>query len=382
MAERDWIHADLLYEGGGQSALGDRLIEVAGGRIVAVRPASEAPPEARPRRFPIVAPGFIDLQINGGGGVLFNDAPSVETVARMAAAAREGGTAHLLPTFVTAPDAAYSDALAAVDGAIRAGVPGILGAHLEGPFLSPARPGIHPARHIRPMTGDDADRIAAFPHPVLLTLAPEEVAPALLDRLVAAGVTVFAGHTEATAEQIAAAADRGLTGVTHLWNAMSQLQGRAPGVVGAALTDARLAAGLIADGIHVHPANLRLAAAMIGDRLFLVTDAMATLGSDIGGFDLGGVPIRLKGGRLVSPDGTLAGAHLAMDAAVRNMMALGGVPAADALEMASGAAARAIGLGDALGRIAPGWRASLTCLDAGMHARSVMIDGRWPPDAM
>jgi N-acetylglucosamine-6-phosphate deacetylase len=257
-------------------------------------------------------------------------------------------------------------------------VPGVLGVHLEGPFLSPARPGIHPARHIRRMTPEDAARIAAFPHRSLLTLAPEEVAPELIATLVAAGVTVFAGHTEATAEDMARAADRGVSGVTHLWNAMSQLQSRAPGAVGAALTDPRLAAGIIADGIHVHPANLRLAAAAMGERLFLVTDAMATLGAEIDGFELGGVPVRLEAGRLVSPDGTLAGAHLAMDAAVRNMIALGRLPAADALEMASGAAARAIGLGGVIGRIAPGWRASLTCLDAELRAITVMIDGLWP----
>jgi N-acetylglucosamine-6-phosphate deacetylase len=380
LAERKWIRAGLLYEGGGRAARGDRLIEVAGGRVVSVRPASESPREARPRAFAVVAPGFIDLQINGGGGVLFNDAPTAATVARIAAAARPGGTAHLLPTFMTAPGAAYADALAAVGAAVDAGVPGVLGAHLEGPFLSPARPGIHPARHIRKMTADDAARLEAFPHRLLLTLAPEEVPGDLIARLVAAGVTVFAGHTEATAEEMAAAADKGVSGVTHLWNAMSQLTGRAPGAVGAALTDARLAAGIIADGIHVHPANLNLAAAAMGGRLFLVTDAMATLGSDIDSFEVGGVPILLEAGQLVSPEGRLAGAHLSMDAAVRNMVTFGGRPVADVLEMASGAAARAIGLGGVLGRIAPGWRASLTCLDADLQARAVMIDGEWPDD--
>ena len=379
MADRQWILATRLFDGAGRPAQANRLIEVAEGRIVSVRPASETPAGVSPRVFPVVAPGFVDLQINGGGGVLFNDAPEPATLARMAAAARKGGTAHLLPTFVTAPGTDYVRALAAVDGAIGAGMPGILGAHLEGPFLSPRRPGIHPARHIRPLTPADADCIAAFPHPLLLTLAPEETDPALLSRLVAAGVTVFAGHTEATAEEIAAAADRGLAGVTHLWNAMSQLQGRAPGVVGAALTDARFAAGIIADGFHVHPANLRLAAEVMGERLFLVTDAMATLGSDVESFEVGGVPIRLTEGRLVSAEGTLAGAHLAMDQAVRVMAGLG-LPPARALDMASGVPARVMGQGDSLGRIAPGYRASLACLDAGLHARAVMVDGVWPDD--
>jgi N-acetylglucosamine-6-phosphate deacetylase len=230
------------------------------------------------------------------------------------------------------------------------------------------------------MTAADADRIAGFGHPILVTLAPEEAEEALIRRLVLAGVTVFAGHTEATAEQIGRAAELGVRGLTHLWNAMSQLQGRAPGAVGAGLTDARLCAGIIADGLHVHPMNLRLAAEAMEGRLFLVTDAMPTLGADIAGFDLGGVSVRLEDGRLLSPDGTLGGAHLAMDEAVRNMVALAGVPVADALDMASGRPARAMGLDASLGRVAPGYRASLACLDSDLRAVAVMVDGAWPDE--
>jgi N-acetylglucosamine-6-phosphate deacetylase len=377
LTEPLWIGARRLYPGGGSPPQEDRVIEVSGGRIVSVRPGSEAPVGAAVRTHELVAPGFLDLQINGGGGVLFNDAPSVETIATMVRAARLGGTAHILPTFITDEGESYARALDAVEAAIAAGVSGCLGIHLEGPFLSPRRPGIHPARHIRPMTAADADRIAGFGHPVLLTLAPEEAEEALIGRLVDAGVTVFAGHTEATAEEIGRAATVGVRGVTHLWNAMSQLQGRAPGAVGAALTDARLCAGIIADGLHVHPLNLRLAAGAMGERLFLVTDAMPTLGSAIGGFDLGGVSVRLVDGRLLSPEGTLAGAHLAMDEAVRNMVTLAGVPPAEALDMASGRAARALGLEASLGRVEPGYRASLACLDPDLRAVAVMVDGAW-----
>ena len=380
MPERMQIAARRLFPGGGCAPEADRVIEVADGRIVRVMPRAEAPSGPPPREFDTVAPGFVDLQINGGGGVLFNDQPAPETIATMARAARKGGVAHILPTLITDEGASYAVAIAAVEAAIASGVPGCLGIHLEGPFLSPKRPGIHPARHIRPLTAEDAERICAAPVPVLLTLAPEEAPPDLLARLVAGGVTVFAGHSEATAEEIARAADLGVAGVTHLWNAMSQLQGRAPGVVGAALTDARLMAGIIADGLHVHPLNLRLAAEVIGERLFLVTDAMATLGADIGGFDLAGVPVRLVDGRLVSPEGTLAGAHLAMDEAVRNMVALAGIGPAEALDMASGRAARAMGLGAELGWIAPGFRASLACLDADLHAVAVMVDGTFPDE--
>jgi N-acetylglucosamine-6-phosphate deacetylase len=380
LADAVWIGARRLFPGGGRPPEADRAVEVAGSRIVSVRPRSEVPPGAAVRDHGIVAPGFVDLQINGGGGLLFNDAPTPATIAEMARAARKGGTAHILPTFITDAGASYVRALEAVEAAIAAGVPGCLGIHLEGPFLSPKRPGIHPPRHIRPLSAADAERIGAARHPCLLTLAPEEADEALLGRLVAAGVTVFAGHSEATAEEIARAADLGLRGVTHLWNAMSQLQGRAPGVVGAALTDGRLAAGIIADGLHVHPLNLRLAAAAMGERLFLVTDAMPTLAAAIDGFALAGVPVRLVDGRLVSPEGTLAGAHLAMDEAVRNMVRLGGVSEALALDMASGRAAAAIGLGGELGRIAPGFRASLACLDAGLRAEAVMVDGRFPDE--
>lgn len=381
MADTVWIGARRLFRGGGGDPEEDRVIEVGRGGIVSVRPRSEAPRNAVVRDQEIVAPGFVDLQINGGGGVLFNDAPTVETIERIAAAARKGGTAHVLPTFITAEGATYAGALAAVEEAMGAGVRGCLGVHLEGPFLSVRRPGIHPARHIRRMTGEDAERIAGFRHPLLLTLAPEEVEGALIKRLAAGGVTVFAGHTEATSEQIARAVGLGVSGVTHLWNAMSQLQGRAPGVVGAALTDPRLCAGIIADGLHVHPLNLRLAAEAMGGRLFLVTDAMPTLGGGTEAFDLAGVPVRLEGGRLVSPEGTLAGAHLAMDEAVRNMTSLAGVQVAEALDMASGRAARALGLGGVLGRVEPGYRASLTCLDASLRAVAVMVDGAWPDEA-
>jgi N-acetylglucosamine-6-phosphate deacetylase len=373
-----WIAARRLFPGGGLPPEKDRVIEVAGGRILSVRSRAEAPRDVVLRDHEIVAPGFVDLQINGGGGVLFNDAPTVATVERIARAARKGGTAHILPTFITAEGAAYAHALAAVEDAMAGGVPGCLGVHLEGPFLSPSRPGIHPARHIRPMTEEDADRIGAFPHPCLLTLAPEEAEARLIERLIASGVTVFAGHTEATAEEMVRAADLGLSGVTHLWNAMSQLQGRAPGAVGATLTDPRLCAGIIADGLHVHPLNLRLAANAMGDRLFLVTDAMPTLGAEIDAFDLSGVAVRLEAGRLVSPGGTLAGAHLAMDEAVRNMVSLAGVPVADALDMASGRPARVLGLGEALGRITPGFRASLACLHGDLRTVAVMVDGIWP----
>lgn len=370
MAEA-WVVARRLFPGGGTAALPDRAVRVEDRRIATVVAAGAAPSDAPV--YEVLAPGFVDVQINGGGGVLFNDAPTPDTLNVIAAAARKGGTAHILPTFITAPGDAYAAAMEAVAQAMARGTPGVEGLHLEGPFLSPARPGIHPAGAIRIMTQADAARLRAFPRPLMLTVAPEAQPAPLLADLAAQGVRVFAGHTEADVETITAA--RWLTGVTHLWNAMSQLGSRAPGCVGAALASDRLMAGIIADGHHVHPSNLAFAARAMGTRLFLVTDAMATLGTDLTGFHLMGTPIALRDGRLVGPDGTLAGAHLAMDAAVRRMVG-SGVTEARALDMASGRPARAAAL-DGLGRIAPGTRASLTALDKELHARAVMVDGVW-----
>ncbi|MEK9962442.1 MAG: N-acetylglucosamine-6-phosphate deacetylase, partial [Rhodobiaceae bacterium] len=240
----------------------------------------------------------------------------------------------MLPTFITAPGTGYTaalDAVAAWDG------PEIPGIHLEGPFLSSAKPGIHPREAIRRMKEDDVARLTAFAEVfsgrLLLTLAPEEADPAHLERLNAAGIILFAGHSQATGSQIAEAAEVGLCGVTHLFNACSQISARDPGVVGMALTDSRLVAGIIADGHHVDPDNLALAARMMAGRLCLVSDTMPTFGSAMGAFSIGGRQVRLVDGRLQAEDGTLGGAHLGLDEAVRTMVLQAGVSLAAALDM-------------------------------------------------
>lgn len=372
------ILAAEVYDGDGGDALKYQLISLANGRIASV--------EAAPARLPrdtveaeVVSPGFIDLQINGAADVQFNDDPTPEAVARIAHGARDGGTAHILPTFITAPRDTYRAAITAVRKAMRHEVPGILGVHLEGPFLSPERPGIHPPNCIRPLTPEDVEAICAAGPVTLVTLAPECQDPALVRGLTRAGVTVFAGHCTPTADQIAAATGDGLSGATHLWNAMPPLAGRAPGLVGRTLTDPRLFAGIIADGHHVDPLNLRLAATMMPDRLCLVTDAMCTLAGTRTGFEIFGVPITLRDGRLTGPGGTLAGAHVAMDESMRNMVRFAGISPGLAIAMASRNPARAIGLGGELGRIAPGYRASLTCLSADFRAERVIVDGQLFP---
>lgn len=372
------VFARVLYDGLTPVGLPNRIIELSGGRIVAVRPAETGEGDDPAMvSADVVAAGFIDLQINGAGGAQFNFDPSVATLALMANGARQGGTAHILPTFISAPQAEYRKALATAREAILSGVPGILGVHLEGPFLSPQRPGIHHPHAIRPMTSADISAMTAdFPGPLLVTVAPEYLPDGSLETLVKAGITVFAGHSMATSQAIAEAETLGLRGVTHLFNAMSQMTGREPGIVGAVLASDRLYAGIIADRHHVAPENLWIAARLLPDRLCLVTDAMMTLASKLNQFTLNGQTIRLDGGRLTNAQGTLAGAHVAMDESLRNMIACTGLPIAAALNMASRNPAMALGMHHELGLVRVGYRASLTLLSTDLRAKAVLVDGQ------
>jgi len=264
-----------------------------------------------------ILPGFVDLQVNGGGGVMFNDNQSVETLAIIAQAHASTGTAAILPTLITDTAERTQAAIAAVEQAINERVPGIVGIHLEGPHLSVARKGAHDPALIRPMEDADlalllsaADRLPN----IMLTVAPETCSNAQIKVLSQAGITVSLGHTDASYDTCMAAFEAGARCVTHLFNAMSQLGSREPGLVGAALAHGDIYAGIIADGIHVHPAVMRAAldAKRGADKVFLVTDAMATVGSDISEFTLNGRKILRDNGRLTLTDGTLAGADLDM----------------------------------------------------------------------
>jgi N-acetylglucosamine-6-phosphate deacetylase len=269
--------------------------------------------------------GFVDLQVNGGGGVMFNDAPTVETLATIAAAHRGLGTTAILPTLITDTPAHTAAAIKAVTDALDQRIPGIAGLHLEGPHLSAARKGAHDGALIRPMQDSDlrglldaADRIPNL----MVTVAPENVTNTQIKALADAGIIVSLGHSDCDYDTAMAAFDAGARCVTHLFNAMSQAQARAPGLVGAALSHPMATCGLIADGVHVHPAMIRAALAAKtgpGD-IFLVTDAMATAGSDITSFQLNGREILRKDGRLTLANGTLAGADLTMPQAIRVMV--------------------------------------------------------------
>jgi|TARA_Y100000385_G_scaffold283670_1_gene340213 N-acetylglucosamine-6-phosphate deacetylase len=270
----------------------------------------------------IIQPGYVDLQVNGGGGVMFNDDQSVDALRTIALAHARCGTCAILPTLITDTFPKTAAAIDAVALAIQLGVPGIIGIHLEGPHLSITRKGAHDASLIRPMCNVDLDLLlsaaARIPN-VMITVAPENTNLTQIRSLVDAGVTVSLGHTDATYDTCMSAFDAGARCVTHLFNAMSQLGNREPGLVGAALVRDDVHTGLIADGIHVHPATIRTAVAAKGGKLFLVSDAMATAGSHIDGFELNGRWVGRENGRLTLGNGTLAGADLDLTRAVQVM---------------------------------------------------------------
>ena len=323
-------------------------------------------------------PGFVDTQVNGGGGLLFNDAPTVETIATIGAAHRRYGVTGFLPTLISDDLAKVASAIEAVDQAIEAGVPGVLGIHIEGPFLSERRKGVHDASKFRTLDDASLKLLTSARHgKTLVTLAPETTTPQMIARLAASGVTVAAGHTNATYERLMEALDAGVTGFTHLFNAMSPLANREPGAVGAALDHQDSWCGVIIDGRHIHPAALRIAfRAKRHDRFMLVTDAMPSVGMVDKSFTIQGRPIHVVNGVCVDENGTLAGSDLDMASAVRNAVQLTGLDLADAAAMASTNPAAFLGLDGELGQIAPGYRANLTLLDAELKAARTWINGR------
>ena len=357
-----------------------RALLLADGTIRDIVADDAVPATARTTRLAggTLAAGFIDLQVNGGGGVMFNDAPTAATIAAIGRAHRAFGTTGFLATFISGARADMARAVAAVREAMDSGEPGVLGIHFEGPHINPARRGAHDARAIRPPAEGDIDLLASLgAGRTLVTLAPECVTPADIAALAARGVIVAAGHSEADADTMDTAMAHGLTGVTHLFNAMGPLGHREPGAAGAALTRDRLACGIIADGVHVHWDVLRLAwRAKPRGTLFLVTDAMAPVGApDAGVIRIGNETVRTVGGCLRLADGRLAGSLLNMGQAVRNCVMHAGIPLADALAMAAAYPADFLGLGESRGRLAPGLRADLVWLDDDLRVRATWIGG-------
>ena len=325
-----------------------------------------------------LVPGFIDTQVNGGGGLLFNDRPDVETIAGIAAAHRRFGTTGLLPTLISDDAETIERAISAIDAAIAANVPGVLGIHIEGPFINRDRRGIHAERYVRELGQKEMSVLTRPTRGIrLVTLAPETVAPGTIAALRKAGILVAAGHSAADYETTLHALNEGLNGFTHLFNAMTPFASRAPGMVGAALEDRKTYFGLIVDGKHVHPAALRVALAARGiEGAMLVTDAMPTAGTDMSHFELQGRSIRVQDGTLLGEDGTLAGSSLTMDLALRNAMAMLDLDLADASRLASGNPASFLRMSGTRGSIKPGLAADIVHLDADYRVNRVWIGGR------
>lgn len=326
----------------------------------------------------MLLPGLFDTQVNGGGGALFNDAPSVATLRTIAAAHRQYGTTALLPTLISDDLAVVEKAIAAVEQAINEKVPGIVGIHLEGPFLNPARKGVHNAEKFRTIDEAAFNLLTSLKvGKTLVTLAPELTTPEIIRRLVDAGVTVAAGHSAADYAQTRAALAAGLSSFTHLFNAMTPFTSREPGMVGAALEDAESYCGIIVDGYHVHPATLKVAvAAKTKGRMVLVTDAMPTVGAANKEFILNGEVIRSENGRCATATGTLAGSDLDMLSAVRNSVALLGLELFEAVRMASVYPAAMMGLENELGSLKPGYKANMILVDDELNLLNSWIDGQ------
>lgn len=325
-------------------------LEICDGRVTGVIPGAVA-------EVDLIVPGLVDLQVNGGGGVQFNNQPTAQSLAEICAAHRALGTTSIMATLITDTAQVTAQALEAWTD-----VPGLAGLHLEGPHLDPRRKGTHDPALIRPMAEADLARILSAAHkgPLMVTLAPESGTPEQVAQLVAAGVTVSLGHSDCEADTAFAYFRAGASMVTHLFNAMSQMGHRAPGLVGAAL-DADVTCGLIADGHHVSDTAMRVALKAKPGRVFLVSDAMAVTGSDLDRFTLNGRTIYRAEGRLTLADGTLAGADVTMLEALRTCVTRLDVALGDALAMATCIPAEAAGLSD-VGRLTEGARADYLVL--------------------
>jgi N-acetylglucosamine-6-phosphate deacetylase len=362
-AKKHAIVADRVFDG--TAVVDNAAVIIEGPRILAVIPQDAVPANMPRYALPdgaCLVPGFIDVQVNGGGDVLFNDEPTPDGIRAIAAAHRRFGTTALLPTLITDTPERMLSALAAVEALVDT-EPSILGIHLEGPFLSPERPGVHAVRHIRTPSNNDLAILTAPRRSVtVVTIAPEQMPAGFIRALAAAGVRVCLGHSMASYTDTRAAMAEGLSGFTHLFNAMHGLGSRDPGPIAAALESEGAWFGMIVDGVHVHPATLRLALRGLA-RPMLVTDAMPPVGGKGKGFKLYGEDITVQAGRCTRKDGTLAGSVLDMASALRNCVRLLDVPLATALRFVSVKPAEFLGLGHWLGRLAPGYRADMVALN-------------------
>ena len=359
--------------------LTDHVVIIDGEKIVAICTADNLPAgitatvDLQGQRL---IPGLIDTQVNGGGGVLFNDAPTVDTLRTVGAAHRRFGTTGFYPTLISDDLSVVEKAIAAVSQAIAEKVPGILGIHVEGPFLNPERKGVHDASKFKIIDEAAFELLTSLKvGKTLITIAPELTTPEMIARFVAAGVVVAAGHSAANYEQTKTALAAGLRSFTHLFNAMTPFASREPGMVGAALEDENSWCGIIVDGYHVHPASLKVAhQAKAAGKMVLVTDAMPSVGATDKNFMLNGELIRCERGKLSTASGTLAGSDLDMLAAVKNTVELVGLELDEAIRMASTYPAAMMGENE-LGAIKVGYTASLILIDDDFNLVRSWING-------
>jgi N-acetylglucosamine-6-phosphate deacetylase len=364
-----------------RTATGQAVL-LSGDRIEAVLPDDQIPSDAE--IFDLdgltITPGFIDLQVNGGGGLLLNDQPDAEAMRVISEAHGQFGTTSLLPTLISDEAGKSESALRAVQEAIDARVPGVMGLHLEGPFLAAAKKGIHNDKHFRRLSSAEASTLRP-PRggKLLLTLAPEQHSAGLLRQLTAQGVILSAGHTEASFDETRSALMNGLLGFTHLFNAMPPLLSREPGPVAAAL-ESEAWCMVIADGHHVDPAMLRLAIRAKSDgRMILVSDSMSLVGTEQRSFQFDGKTIYSNEGRLTDEAGTLAGSTLTMLDAVRYAHDHLGLALHQAVRMATYEPARFLGLEDRLGRIRAGCTADLNIFAESINLLATIRSGDLNP---
>jgi N-acetylglucosamine-6-phosphate deacetylase len=368
----------------GDTLLLDHAVRIAGDRILDVIPEAALPADC-PRvdlQGHRVAPGFIDLQLNGCGGVMFNDAITAATLDQMHRTNLRSGTTSFLPTLITAPDADMRTAIALVQQYRQQQPYSVLGLHLEGPYLNPKRKGIHNGVYVRSPDAEMVQTLVAAGGDTvkLLTLAPEQVTAADIQQLAAAGIRVSAGHTNATLEQALAGFESGISMATHLFNAMSPWQSRSPGMVGAVFQAESVYAGIIADGHHVHFTSIQLAKKLKGNKLFLVTDATPPAGAEnVASFQIGGQEVFYQNGQCVSAAGTLGGSALTMIEAIAHCVQTVGIELSEALRMASLYPAQAIGVDHELGRLATGYLANAVVLDKQLAVLGVVEQGQLRP---
>jgi N-acetylglucosamine-6-phosphate deacetylase len=326
------FHAQRLFDG--QAFLADQVLTIVDGKITDI---DQDTSKVDVIATGLVVPGYIDLQVNGGGGALFNDSPSVENLKTIMSAHAKFGTTAMMPTLITDKFEVMQQAADAIAQALSEGVPGIVGIHFEGPHLSIEKKGTHCADYIRPISDDEWQVLSRQDiGQIIVTLAPENVSAEDVTRMVELGIKVCLGHTNADYQTTQRAIDAGASGFTHLFNAMSPLQGREPGVVGAALLNNNTSCGLIVDGFHVDYASCKLAIqAKPQGKVFLVTDAMPPVGTNQTQFALYDRTVYVDNGKLTSTTGELAGSSLTMASAVKNTHQGLGIELGEAIRMAS-----------------------------------------------